>query len=325
MPRLKQSVRRGIEKVFRPISYQKSEVPFRAYESLAAVRGTESDPSSLIAASISEGRPLCITRFGRTELQVAQRWKSKNLGGVGWQTLDSLATGDPYFYFSRATTLLEGTGIRPMNAQNAERFYDLTIDCLGSVDILGSWAPGEAWFGDELQKARIVTLMDLEPYRSERPWSSSLQHRSVLVVHPYAESITSQYKQHGDALFGFRGVLPDFALSTYVPPQAYFGEVPDADAWFTQLERMVADLADLRFDVAIIGAGPFGMPLAAAVKRMGRQAIHLGGATQLLFGILGSRWINDPGVRPLINTLWTRPLPQETPEIATQVERSAYW
>ena len=44
------------------------------------------------------------------------------------------------------------------------------------------------------------------------------------------------------------------------------------------------------FDVAIIGCGAYGMPLAAMLKQAGKQAIHLGGATQLLFGIKGKRW-----------------------------------
>ena len=44
------------------------------------------------------------------------------------------------------------------------------------------------------------------------------------------------------------------------------------------------------FDVAIIGCGAYGFPLAAKLKQAGKQAIHLAGATQLLFGIKGKRW-----------------------------------
>lgn len=43
----------------------------------------------------------------------------------------------------------------------------------------------------------------------------------------------------------------------------------------------------INFDTAIIGCGAYGMPLAAQIKNAGRQAIHLGGAVQLLFGIKG--------------------------------------
>ena len=33
----------------------------------------------------------------------------------------------------------------------------------------------------------------------------------------------------------------------------------------------------------------YGFPLAAEIKRMGRIAIHLGGVTQIMFGVIGSR------------------------------------
>ena len=32
------------------------------------------------------------------------------------------------------------------------------------------------------------------------------------------------------------------------------------------------------------------MPLAAFIKSIGKKAVHLGGSTQILFGIKGERW-----------------------------------
>ncbi len=61
------------------------------------------------------------------------------------------------------------------------------------------------------------------------------------------------------------------------------------------------------YDVALMGCGGLGLPLAAAAKTAGRVGIHLGGHLQLVFGIYGqrhleqewhARWINDAGVRP---------------------------
>ena len=42
------------------------------------------------------------------------------------------------------------------------------------------------------------------------------------------------------------------------------------------------------FDVALIGCGAYGFPLAAKLKTAGKQAIHLGGVLQALFGIKGA-------------------------------------
>ena len=41
-------------------------------------------------------------------------------------------------------------------------------------------------------------------------------------------------------------------------------------------------IAEIDFEVALIGCGAYGLPLAAHVKRLGKKAVHLGGATQNL-------------------------------------------
>lgn len=49
------------------------------------------------------------------------------------------------------------------------------------------------------------------------------------------------------------------------------------------------------YDIALIGCGAYGFPLAAHIKRSGKKAIHLGGALQLLFGIK----VNDGPIQPM--------------------------
>jgi hypothetical protein len=84
------------------------------------------------------------------------------------------------------------------------------------------------------------------------------------------------------------------------------------------------------FDIALIGAGAYGLPLAACVKQLGKKAIHMGGVTQILFGIIGRRWERPiPGGYPPLNRFfndnWTRPLPQETPSGFEGIDGGAYW
>ena len=69
----------------------------------------------------------------------------------------------------------------------------------------------------------------------------------------------------------------------------------------------------------------YGLPLAAAICAMGRPALHLGGALQLLFGIRGRRWEAMPPFAALMNEAWSRPLPAETPAAAGQVDGGCYW
>ena len=68
------------------------------------------------------------------------------------------------------------------------------------------------------------------------------------------------------------------------------------------------------------------MPLAAHVKRIGKQAIHLAGWTQVLFGITGRRWeVHDIRMKHLINEFWIRPDESERPINFKQVEDGCYW
>ena len=68
---------------------------------------------------------------------------------------------------------------------------------------------------------------------------------------------------------------------------------------------------EAEFDVLIVGAGAYGLPLAAEAKRMGKVGIHIGGAIQILFGILGHRWETEHVEQfgPLFNDHWVRPFP----------------
>ena len=62
------------------------------------------------------------------------------------------------------------------------------------------------------------------------------------------------------------------------------------------------------------------------LKKAGKKAIHLGGVTQCLFGIKGSRWIDNPRDKKMpINEAWVYPDDEETPKGSTKVENNCYW
>jgi len=81
------------------------------------------------------------------------------------------------------------------------------------------------------------------------------------------------------------------------------------------------------FDVAIIGCGAYGFPLAAKLKDLGKTVIHMGGVTQMLFGIRGQRWETDvkAGAINLPNEYWVRPDKNEVPLNSNQIEGGCYW
>lgn len=75
----------------------------------------------------------------------------------------------------------------------------------------------------------------------------------------------------------------------------------------------MAEIEEKNFDLALLGCGGYSLLLGAKIKKMGKLAIHLGGATQILCGIRGSRWENKPWFIENLNDYWTHPLTEDKP------------
>lgn len=108
------------------------------------------------------------------------------------------------------------------------------------------------------------------------------------------------------------------------------GQCSQFNTWFDALDYMKSEIDKCDYDVCLIGCGAYGFPLAAHVKHNGKQAIHLGGTLQLLFGIKGNRWFDPdsflyPKFKELLNENWVKPLETEKPLVANQIEGGCYW
>jgi len=92
---------------------------------------------------------------------------------------------------------------------------------------------------------------------------------------------------------------------------------------------MKREVEALDFDIALIASGPFGLPLGAMIKKSGRQAIHIGGALQLFFGIIGKRWESpDMPHSKFFNEHWKRPYREEIPtdpKVLNFSDGGCYW
>jgi len=211
------------------------------------------------------------------------------------------------------------------STRRADEFLDLYLGAMLETDVLGSWSPGEDLFSDFFPHVGIDSLAALEPWRHPTPWSSSLQGKRVLVIHPFSKSIKTQYETVRENLFEDRNVLPSFTLTTLTPFMEGVRDPDSALDLVAQFDVLRNEMASKVSDVVIIGAGPLGFLLAAEAKRMGRVSIHLGGAAQLLFGIMGKRWeeMKDFGFE---NEFWIRPRRDETPKgFRAFYDRGAYW
>jgi hypothetical protein len=218
-------------------------------------------------------------------------------------------------------------GFFPVTNETLDGFSEEYLEAVRELDAIGVWFNrGENDLVREFcPRADLIPLMSLEPYYHNDPWSMELAGKRVLVVHPFADSIVENYGQRRRLLFEDPRVLPDFELSVLKAVQSIGGEHVEYASWFDALSYMKSEMEAVDFDVCIIGAGAYGLPLAAHAKRMGKVAVHLGGATQILFGIRGRRWDDHRIISKLYNEHWTHPKPWETPGRSNRVEGGAYW
>lgn len=219
------------------------------------------------------------------------------------------------------------SGIFPVTPKALAEFASIYADSIAIADLLGFWqtAYQAMLLAKRYPEMPLAPLSALEPYLHESPWSEALEHRRVLVVHPFATSIARQFKMNRVKLFANSRILPEFEIQVLAPPQTLAPLTGGFSTWFEAFDHLTQSVLGREFDVALLGCGAYGLPLGAAIKRSGRQAIHLGGALQVLFGIRGRRWERMPSIAALMNDHWIRPSKQETPVSASSVDGGCYW
>ena len=264
---------------------------------------------------IISGEPFMAGRMGGVEgavtleaIQVQQGWR---------KDISTSASEKAYI----------NAGFFPPTTEKLMMFADLMQESLRQVDILGSMSTYDEEFLVRMNvpnHAVLTNLGNLEPYYCKNPWTKALAGKKVLVIYPFADTIKKQYEKR-ELLFSDPNVLPDFNLTVLKSVQSIAGTKTEFNDWFEALEHMYDEAMKIDFDIAIIGCGAYGFPLAAKLKKAGKQAIHLGGATQILFGIKGERWEHIPNVKVLFNDNWVRPSADEVPPQAKKVEGGCYW
>lgn len=154
-----------------------------------------------------------------------------------------------------------------------------------------------------------VTLFELHNYK----W---------LIVSPFVELMSKQ-------LHKLKNIHPQIDPDKTRLQGCHFLKVPlhaslersPFESWDKGLEVLAERASKIDFDLAIVGAGAWSLPLLAKIKELGRSGIHLGGDTQLIFGIKGKRW-DSYGI---YNEHWIRP-PQPANTAALQeIDQGTYW
>lgn len=272
------------------------------------------DSQNIIYEKLLGDKPCLICKYGSVELDTIRQFLTRK-GKYQYTKAQKYAMGN-------------NTGFYPVTDSTLHRFSCEMIEIARNIDILSCCLRP---FEEELCKkyfsidVKLVSPGAVCPSFNKNPWSKALKGKKVLVIHPFEKTIRKQYEKHS-LLFSNQDVLPDFELITLQAVQSIADNkstLPYKD-WFEALEYMKSQIANIDFDIALIGAGAYGMFLGDYCKRIGKKAVHMGSYVQLLFGIKGARW-DKYFCDSLYNEHWVRPDESERPKGAEKVEGACYW
>jgi hypothetical protein len=273
------------------------------------------ESSDVIVSLIDSGKPFFVGRIGETELRTVNCYDRK------WYNLRAVRDAN--------YSICVNAGFFPNRIREIKKFCDIEKEAFRNMDAMGIYL----WDNEEyyvhkymkLEACFLASALLRDPLVAGNSWTRALEGKKVLVVHPFEESIKSQYIRR-NALFEDKSILPEFELITIKAVQSIGGEGASGyKTWFEALDDMESQITKCDFDIALLGCGAYGLPLASYIKNIGRQAIYVGGALQLLFGIVGKRWENLDCVTKNINVNWVRPSESEKTKRGKEIEDGCYW
>jgi len=296
------------------------------------IRTNNSD--EMIADLLQSQSPVAIGRLGGTE--------SRYIGNLIKLRTSRRKINFAHLAYAKKDLLRRQREIRSLSGffyadeKEENQFLQIYLEAMSNLDLIGVWGQAFTWpesIALDKTNIQVVSLEGLSPWveavpylnpiSNILPWTSVLHGKKLLVISPFSESILAQ---HSKAKECFRGVdYPMFELSTIRAPMTFDG-MSDLDSnWFKNLENLLNDVKEVDFDIALVGAGAYSLPLVSGIKNLGKKAIHTGGGTQLFFGIIGKRWESASYVNKYLNQDWIRPSKDEIPLSFQSIENGCYW
>lgn len=305
-----------VKDVLRPAG----RVRFLAERAKYAIDGAtildETAGNKMLRDSLEDGRPQGIAKIGAAELDALRHYvRERNDSGYCEK------------WGRHSLMLYRNAGVHPRDGNMFSSFAQQYLNDLGSLSIVCTWL---RWGERSITKtfapdATYLPLKAMDPFYHVNPWSENLKGKRVLVISPFGNTIKNQYKKRKTIWAANPRILPAFDLEVLTCPLSAALAAPVDTDWQAGLDRMRGEMDLIKYDAAIVGAGAWSLPLVAHAARNGKWAIHMGGSTQVLFGIRGGRWDNHPIISTYFNADWTRPNIRERPTNYRSVESGAYW
>lgn len=274
----------------------------------------------LIAEAIENKVPYFVGRYGIVESEAVFYTEAYNSGlnVKKWYERCRVSMSNNAGFFSNSDEALK-------------EFVKICKEAGNIVDIFYPWYLIRERYlrkyllNDHVKYTEGNRIMFMSCMSVENPWTKALTGKRVLVVSSFADTIEKQYREKRELIWPSKYVLPEFSLRAVKAIQTSAGNRDERfDTWFDALDYMTNECLKEDFDVAVIGCGSYGYPLAARIKQAGKVAIVAGGEIQLWFGIRGKRWENEL-VSKYFNDAWVYPDDSERIKNADAVEGGCYW
>lgn len=237
------------------------------------------------------------------------------------------------------TTLNINAGIYCKTEMDLVTYYEMYYNAIINSDALAVFnfrqdvLLYEQYFMKTIELQCIASRV-LEPFylilENEIPWTHHLLGKKVLIISPFIDSFQKQI-QNGFHMF------QDTSKTMFHPDQEFvfyksFNTLAGNhihSSWLETFNIMCEDINKLDFDIAMLSCGGYGIPLSYHIKNnLKKSSIYVGGGLQLLFGVIGQRWLTHPIISKIIMEQpeqFIRPSGDEIVKNKNCVENGCYW
>jgi hypothetical protein len=259
--------------------------------------------------------------------QVILAGKAAAMGKIGSleaEAIEYFLAGADYPQILRKQMFIN-VGLHPADRTHLDAFCEAYLRAADQLDLLAAWGNrGERAIINRGGPRPLVRLQAFESWLYHDPWSQALAGKKVVLVTPFARSAEAQFARRSEIWLD-PAVLPELELRVVKMPLSPGLVPPTHKNWQERYQSLVDQIERAPYDVLLVGAGGISLLLAAHAKARGQIGFHLGGHTQILFGITGRRWDKDHELARRQGPGWVRPTGDEAPRTVTQVEQGSYW
>jgi len=282
-----------------------------------------------ITSKIVKGENFIILKLPGVESHIINLGRIRNNDGLPMNALIN-------YIHKIKTEVQRAKGIKISNIDSLMKY---AASCLSAYDDCEMFGIRESWgevndmldtnhkyLLDTYARDRITIwkhAFDVFNYIHDSPWTCALRGKRILIISSFAESIREKIPTR-ESIYGI-DLFPECEITTILPPQTHMDSpVREFDIELSDFLTRLNDIRDT-YDYALVSCGGYSTLVCHYIFKSGKSSIYVGGSLQMMFGVLGKRWIqsNQDIVKLYRNDAWSFPKESERP-IGLHYDTSVY-